>query len=351
MDWVVGIRQDERKALVLDEQELKLLKLEELSKFGLPKPSRAKRLAFQGDFLQWKPASVDAYMQAYGITMPVEMDKQHSVYCYDHKNIRIVVPALAFMRAFFKPAVYLLERMFSPANVDTVSFIDHAETMPTVVIDDAELGWRVRALQSGVNKESSIRWLQLSRSARRMAQSVHIFGSTGSLGLTMPLGTFRMTVHGLMHGKTLYVNKVSLVEVMTEAADSITGAIERFAFHETAKEVKSPLASISKFQVPRHRDGSTLTTHDEWIAVRDFLKAKGNRRVVHCQRSLLDAILVKISSNIPWQDDPLQSWSKTDLTNAFRRWVLTGRLQSVIDTLVSLRASAVEDGNAGPKAR
>lgn len=344
MVWVVGIRSTERKAVLLEGQRTSEVELGALNKTGLPAASSRKRLAIQGEFTDWKVSRSSAdwasYLSAYGGVPPPNIDQGHVVFRLEYQGLQLVVPALGFMRAFFKPSAYLLEKMFTPANVDGVSFVDHGSGVANVVIDDAEMGWRVRVKQSGVNKECSVRWLQLSRSARSMAQSVHLMAANGLLGFSMPRGRFRMVVHGVPKGRVLYVNQVSLVDVVCDASDSLTGTPAHYVFHEGAKEVRQPLASTSDYQVPTHRDGSTATTDSEWQVLEDILKAKVNRRMTHCQRSLFDAVLAKIVTHQPWKSDPVQGWTRTDVTNAFRRWVLTGRLHSALESLGRMRSES-----------
>ena len=343
MVWIAEIRSAERKAVLLEGQTPREFELSALSKTGLPAAAGRKRLAFQGEFKDWTVSQSDAdwvtYLNAYGIPLPPDTRQRHVFYRHDYQGMRLLVPALAFMRAFFKPSAYLLEKMFTPANVDSVSFVDHDRKVSNVVIDDTELGWRVRAVRSGVNKESCIRWLQLSRSARAMAQSVHLMAANGMLGFSMPSGRYRMVVHGVQTGNAFFVNHVSLVDVVCGASDSLTGAPEQYIFHEAVKQARQPLASTTDYQVPTHQDGSTATTNAEWQIVGDILKAKVNRRVTHCQRSLFDAVLAKIATQQPWMSNPAQGWNKTDVTNAFRRWVLTGRLQGALDSLKSMRST------------
>ncbi len=340
--WIVEIKLSERKAVLLERQTTRNIELGELSKTGLPTAAARKRLAFQGEFKNWTVSRSDtdweSYLRAYGVTPPQKMAQRQVVFLHEHQGLQLVVPALALMRAFFKPTAYLLEKMFFPANVDGVSFVEHGSRIANVVIDDTALGWRVRALQSGVNKENCVRWLQLSRSARAMAQSVHLMAANGTLGLSMPTGLYRMVVHGVQTRNVFFVNHVSLVDVVCEASDSMTGEQEQYIFHEAGKHERQPLASTTDYLVPTHRDGSTATTNAEWQILADIIQARGNRRVTHCQRSILDAVLDKIATQQPWKSNPANGWSKTDVTNAFRRWVLTGRLHAALDALQSMRS-------------
>lgn len=344
MVWIAEIKSAERKAIVLEGQTPGEIELGALSKTGLPTAAGRKRLALQGEFKDWTVSHSDSdwasYLSAYGVSPPTGAHQLHVLYRQEHQGLQLVVPALAFMRAFFKPTTYLLEKMFSPGNVDGVSFVDHSNGVANVVIDDTELGWRVRAVQSGNNKESCIRWLQLSRSARAMAQSVHLLAANGMLGFCMPCGQHRMVLHGVQNGSVLFVNHVSLMDVVCDASDSITGTREQYIFHEAAKKVRQPSATTADYQVPMHLDGSTATTDAEWLVLSDILKANSNRRMRHCQRSLFDAVLAKIATNQPWKSDAAQRWNKTDVTNAFRRWVMTGRMQSAINALEKLRSDA-----------
>jgi hypothetical protein len=71
----------------------------------------------------------------------------------------------------------------------------------------------------------------------------------------------------------------------------------------------------------------------------DILKVTVNMRMTHFQRSLFDAVLAKIATHQPLKSDPAQGWTRTDVNNAFRRWVMTGRLHSALECLGQMRSS------------
>jgi hypothetical protein len=56
-----------------------------------------------------------------------------------------------------------------------------------------------------------------------MAQRVHLLAAKGLLGFCMPCGQHRVVLHGVQKGHVLFVNHVSMVDVVCDASDSITG--------------------------------------------------------------------------------------------------------------------------------
>ena len=148
-----------------------------------------------------------------------------------------------------------------------------------------------------------------------------------------------MAVHGLEIGGVLHVNQASLVTVHVEAQDSFTGRDESYVFHTKVDPNRVQLALTSSFHVPQHPDGSTELTDQEWLAVEPLLRSvrTGDKKVLHSQKSLLEAILLKISTGRSWSAIARGDLKQTNLVSAFRRWSVSGKLERVLSYLEDAR--------------
>lgn len=311
--------------------------VDDLIQHGLPTEQKRKRVAFEGSFIGWDSVPADDYLKAYGIVFGPGLKNRHQVYTARIGNLRVVVPALALIRSFFKPTRQLLPRMFSPCNIDEVSFVDYTLSPPNVVIDDDACNQRVGLIQRGSRQEASIKWAQTSKSARTAAQSVHLHALDGALAVTLPQGTGRFIFHGIEKGDTLYVNKIAMVSIVVSAEDSITGKEEQFIFHSMADASRRKTASAGNLAVPMNSTGTPEVTDAEWVAIEPMLASRTSCRHIHSQRLLLDGVLMKLAHKLPWKKVTFKVGKLANHVSAFRAWTTSNRLQPVLNYLLSAR--------------
>lgn len=94
----------------------------ELANGGLPRIGRS-RCRVETTFEDWRPASLGEYAAGLGISLPPEIDARHTVWSFKVKGARVLLPALALMRAFFRPAPVLFPYLFRPQSIDSVCTI------------------------------------------------------------------------------------------------------------------------------------------------------------------------------------------------------------------------------------
>lgn len=187
MDWVLGLCPTDGELTHvkgLCDGEVCTMPLTALLESGLPEVAIRRRLLVEGEFANLLTTSASFYWDAMSIAVPKSASNQHDVFCYRVGGVHMLIPALVLMRAFFKPVPLLLPKMFTPANVDQVSFVDYGSDPVGCVIYDAEFCSVMRKRADGTSKDVAIRWLQLSESARRTAQSVHRLGRAGRLSVS-----------------------------------------------------------------------------------------------------------------------------------------------------------------------
>lgn len=343
MYWALGFTErngHQEIELVSSNDERSEIGLAELTKVGVPTAPWGKRIEYEGDFSTWVLGQATNYLDSFGLAVPEEKVNNHAVFTIAApKGVTIHVPALVLMRAFFRPVQRLLPIMFSPANIDQVSFVNYASTPPNVVIDDAACSKQIATTVYGANQGKSIQWLQTSMAARRAAQSVHHHARAGNLKLDLPKGKTRIIFHGVLRHGQLYATKANLVSVIVPEEDTITGHEEEFIFHAMADAARQPTASVKVIRVPLHDDRQSSVNDDEWMVIEPILIAEGRVSATqHSRRELLDVILLKLTSRKSWKTVPRGNFSVSDLTSTFRRWTASNRLEKVLAQLEVLRA-------------
>lgn len=340
--WAVGISASDPRAIetISSTGQHSLIDLKAAIKDGIPSPKKSGRLVFEGEFSSWAPGSAEEYLAGFGMALPEGRENRHEVFTLKAANGATVhVPALVLMRAFFKPHRFLLPAVFSPAGLNLLSFVDYSTTPPSVVIDDAACAKHVAETFKGANKDRALIWLQFSKSAHKAAQSAFQNALVGKLGLVLPSGRTRIVFHGYRGGQHLYASKATLISVEIEEQDNIAGTSEKIIFHALADPKWEPAACAISLQVPLHLDGSTRLTQAEWEYIEPILKGKKVVPMRHSQRELLDVLLYKLASRLPWTKVSKGNFAVTNLTRAFGSWSTSGRLEKILAYLRTTRIS------------
>ena len=339
MEWALGITANLGGIEIAQSNgQLKIESIGSLSNVGLPTASKEKRLPYTGDLSSWELGAADAYLEAYGISLPENVVNRQTVFLIHDKKTVIHVPAIVLMRALFKPSHTVLLTVFRPGGIDELSFVDYSVNPPKVVIDDHHLEKHISRTHSGANRDKPLQWLQLSKSARNCAYSVFKYACEGKLGFDLPKGHLQIIFHGRLIEGNLYVAKANVVAITTPAEDSLTKRQEKFYFHAMASAVRKPTASIKDLIFPKRPDGSILVNEQEWLSISPIFKAnRGKQNTDEYQRNLLNTIIQKRSSGLSWKKTPCSGISIIDLKTTFRRWMTTGRINSVIEELNNLR--------------
>ncbi len=310
-----------------------------LANNGIPEVSRPNRHIYEGELFDSCATGSREYLGAFGFASGSSATHQHMIFkCIDSEGMTCHVPALVFMRAFFKPSHLMFPAVFSPGNIDVLSFVDYSTTPPVVVIDDHQFTVVIKDKKYGASQHKPLEWLQTSLSARRAAQSVHEHAEAGWIGMNLPKGRMRIIFHGRTAGKQIYVTRAVLISVDVDADDNIKEVAESVIFHAMADNARSPAASIHELNVVLRRDGSCLLTDCEWADVEPMLLGKKLPSCLHSRRDLIDAVLTKLTTGAPWTAVPRSTFSTTDMTSSFRRWATSGRLRKVLDFLAIARA-------------
>jgi hypothetical protein len=341
MDWVTSARQAGGQlhfSVASQNGSIEQVQVGSLATAGLPTTGPLERMVYKGDISTWARASSDKYLKAFGFSRTDQLSAGHPVYCHAlDDGTTVHVPALAIIRALFKPHRLILPVVFSPGNIDVLGFVDYASAPPVVVLDRGREKYLDR--REIEDRYEPLRWLHSSRSARDCSQSVFMNSLNGCVDLALPLGQFRLVMHGRRVGSELFVTKVTMITASVEATDSITESEEVFLFHRMAGPERAVPTLSALPLVPARPDGLVTLTDAEWVDVEELLNSQRRRQRKHSWRELLDVMLQKLDDGTSWKSTARNSgFSETILTTTFRRWQLDGRLAQVLNRLELARS-------------
>ncbi|MDR2296759.1 MAG: transposase [Comamonas sp.] len=310
---------------------------------GLPRAAKRTRLVHISNPSKLERVHADEYLAAFGIALPSSLQATHQVFRFqDEQQRHIYIPALAFMRAFFQPFQQVFPIAFTPGNVDLLSYIDFSGTAPEVVVDDDQLRKQINDPRCSKRPYEVLRWLQLSRSAKHCAHSVHLNALDGRIDLSLPDGLARFALHGLRTAHGFFVEQVTLLSIETSADDSVAGQPEQFFFHAGADFARPAQTSAPEIVVPQRAGGHVRVTDSEWEVIGPLLETQERRRPYkHDPRTVLDAILHKLAFHQAWRTTLPQESTLTVhvLKSCFRRWSIRGSFDLALSHLRACRTS------------
>lgn len=340
MDWVTSARQMGGQlhfSVVSQEGSVEHVRAGSLATVGLPTAGPLERMVYTGDLSIWVRSSSEQYLKAFGFSPTDQLSTGHPVYCHAlDDGTTVHVPALALIRALFKPHRLVLPVVFSPGNIDVLGFVDYASAPPVVVVGPGREKYLDH--REVEDRYEPLRWLHSSRSARDCCQRVFMNALSGRVDLALPLGKFRLVMHGRRVGSELFVTKITMISVSVAAADSVTGTGQTFVFHRMAGQERKVAALSTLSSIPPRADGMVTLSGSEWLDIEPLLNGNKRREKAHSRRALLDVMLKKLSSGRSWKAMSRDSgFVETNLTTTFRRWQRDGRLGGVLERLKHLR--------------
>jgi transposase len=316
--------------------------LNQLYKRGLPTCAKSLRRRIDTDLGDWQVVDGQSYLDAFGFKKCREAGMKHQFFEVKEGKWTYIVPALALMKAIFRPMKYLLAEMFLPHALDQQCRLGMTDDAVSVM---SEPVWtnNGQRLKCG-DVQPLFNWLMLYPSAFSMAGSVHLNTLHGRIGLTLPKATLRVVFKGLKVGWTLFVTEAPILAISAQEAPhfemgELPTTTLRFE-RDTSKGNPGVADSLTKrFVVPLRQSGETALTDQEWERIEHIILV--SRRVqkpfVLSQRPILDGILEKLATGKSWRQVEYSVGNWVNATNAFRRWVLAGTFAKILSVLAEFR--------------
>ncbi len=340
MDLVTRLVKQGPKVLAVGVGSLEVrsgYELDQLGVHGLPDAGDARRRA-EVDFNEWEPASIAEYAGAFELNVP--KGHAHGVWAFQYNRLRFVVPALALLRAMFRPNCDALPLLFRPQSLEDMC----TYTGPGPHGHIALLGGfrNPNNARERVSIKEPLSWMYCFPSARAMWASAFNASHEGRLALNLPQASARMVLHGRMHAQNFYVTRLAFVSVTAqedpfEFASDHTRAI---CFHVMDEAMSSGFKrNKTRDDSIGLRDGEHALSDEEWQMVKPIV-VRGGSGFKYDPRAIVDGVLAKQCQGTSWTETvyPRGIDHKTACI-AFCRWQKNGRWPSVLEVLSESRAT------------
>jgi hypothetical protein len=190
--------------------------VEQLCDQGLPKATE-HRFRRHVDLSAFNLVDSTEYLTAFGL--PADAGQRHKVFEAQTSIGTLVIPALAWIRAFFVPNAQVLREVFRPHFLERHWYLD-VDSGVARQASGIALG-RPSSRAAYGNYAEIYTWMISHPSALRMAGSVHQAAMRGELGIELPAGSARLTLTGKFDkarkwrraARRFYVTSVTITEV------------------------------------------------------------------------------------------------------------------------------------------
>lgn len=342
MDWARRIVVSGRELVAEVETadgRVDLLALKELGRHGVPdgKPAARRRLDLK--FKDCVPIDSRVYRDHFGLGKHTVAADCHQVFEVLVGGDRYLVPALAMMRALFRPSLHLLPQMFLPNVLARACRLGWSGELAHVVVDAP---WATGYdAEQRADCEGPLQWMMLHPTARWMADSVHQHAMAGRVAVDLPEGEAEIVFAGLPSETAFFVTEVRILSVTPlESPDfPVDEPAGRIDFvNRTWAEGRNLRESVST-DVPLHADGSHAVTDAEWAVVGPLLESarKTKSAYQHCQRAMFDGVLGKLATGKSWRDSPYAVGDWRNAATSYRRWNSRGTFDQALQALRGMR--------------
>lgn len=394
MDWVESLALGDGDMVAVTtglSHQRSEIPLEQLCDRGLP-TSTEHRFRRKVDLSTFKLVDSAEYLAAFGL--PADAGQRHAVFEAETSVGTLVVPALAWIRAFFVPNAQVLGEVFRPQFLERHWYYDFDSGMARQASGVA-LG-RPGSRKAYGNYPEIYTWMISHPSALRMAGSVHQAAMRGELGIALPAGSARLTVTGRFDkprkwrraARKFFVTSVTVTELIPSdsplfAAIKAGGTV---AYRTTGSNPRRPNEALSGNALldaepafekledqgsgralpgaqqhiqelepsasSGHLQGAALDVQrlgealasarrrvgplldSEWRHVGRALRMRDIRGVD--KRATFDRLLPLLPKVCAWSSKAFPDWSHKELI-AVGRWEKTGELKAAIETLAVFR--------------
>ena len=322
--------------------EMTTFPLEDLHDRGLPKASSTKRRRIDTNFAQWREVGAREYLEAHGFSLPDAVVTDLQIFEAEVDGRRFVIPALALMRALFRPAKHLLPMMFRPQALDQVGQMEASAEGLTFKVDAP---WATKGLAGRcVDWSTALNWMFFYPSAFKMAGSVHQNARTGRIALALPTAEARIVCTGLEFGRTLFVTEASVMSVLPldAAIHDLAGLPRTISLHQgTLNKCTRYGHASERTSVHLHPDGTSNVSDAEWVEIERLIMAAREREKPFklSQRDLLDGVLQKLATNASWRGVDYKVGTWVNASAAFQRWTKRGTLAAILGVLEESRST------------
>jgi hypothetical protein len=342
MEWVTGIGIEARQfvGIILGSSTgRRIIDLKHLVTMGLPREYTKERRPATFDFSRWRSVDCAEYLSCFDSVLARTATKEHLVFETTHKRTRILIPALALIRGFFRPR-WLLPVMFRPQALQQVCHLDLSVVPARLVI--VRTG-REYMLEHHGDIVPALEWMSCFPSAAQMAASVHRYALQGMVGIDLPKAMARIAFRGRRAGDTFRVTKATItdLQVLEAPFEFAAGAARAISYRQLPSFFATEESNYST-HIPLHPNGSVDLHDHEWQLIAPILLTHGSpKKAVLEQRLIFDGLLRKFAFKQAWSKVQYPVGNRNNAIYAYRKWTRQGTFQAAILALADLRSGLV----------
>lgn len=343
MEWLLGLRRSfgatEARILNVD-GGVDRVQLSELHRRGSPSIKAEVKLRGEVNLRTLLPTDAGPELQRLGLKLPPSEANQHQAFETEVDGQVVVLPTLLLMRALFAPAKFFLPAVFQAQALDYLTWLTPTEAGFRMVID---ANWyRTAVFTSNIRDCAPVFiWLRSCRTAEAMVSSIHRNSLGGAVALDPPEATVDVKLAGVPLGRRLLVTELRLMKLAANEAPSLvvegfSPSVPYAARVVSGKRLGERVAP--RTDIPAHPDGTYEISDSEWEELRPTFASKYPGRVVLDQRRILDGVLRKLATGLPWRS---MTYSVGDWKNAAfacHHLKKRGRLEGFLSQLRDLRS-------------
>lgn len=314
----------------------------EIATRGLPNAEGNPR-RIRTNLREWHTTSLDEY--AYAFRRPMTGAANHSTWWFREGSSRLVVPALALLRAMVRPSAVLFPHLLKPQSLDDVCIFDKSKSglcRPQLF----RLGDRYRGPQEILMGPLS--WFYCFPSARRAWASVYQNAVAGRLDFELPNVVATFSVRTVRAGCNAYVTAMTLLELepqeeplpfavshprILSVSPASMGGVAKAA--KAAKAVKAAKSKPEAEPTEAHQPVSD----SEWGVLGRIVYPPRTRGVSARQaREMFNCVLQKTVTNIEWAQAAAENGvNPSTAAVALSRWRADGRWEQAMRLLAESR--------------
>ena len=268
--------------------------------------------------------------------MGADAEVRHKFYCCQNGDFQIVIPALAIMRALFRPTHYFLPKVFYPNALERVRLVDFDRSPPGVT--PLSVTWRDKARYGDLT--GLLEWFSFYPSATQFLRSVYTNALVGRLAFELPNATVKLSVRGVRSGNTYFVTIVTVLSLKpTEPPYPFAAPRDAHPLRRATSVRAGRSPELCDPRVVKHADGSVDLTDREWEQIEPLIETGRGRTDsrTHSRRLVMDGVLRKLGLGTGWRTTEYRTGGHINALHAYREWSKNGALDRVLETIARMR--------------
>jgi transposase len=252
-------------------------------------------LTLKTNFSSWERVSSKQYVDGYSISKGVT--EHHVVYSFKDDSTTVLLPSWALQCDLFSPPSIIFHYLYSLNGFEFLCYPELDKRKFSVQLPPT-MG-RHLILRGSKCAMDRMTWLYAFPSAYWTWKSVYIFACEGKIGIDLPQADVTCTVHGKRVGDVIFADRIRISILRPAEAPIEWAQCEQKEFRFDARSTREEKnRRATDFDLSR-KDGSSSLSDAEWGMVEPIL-TRFSPRTPKEQRSIMDAILNKLTSGKPW---------------------------------------------------